>query len=350
MSSPRSPLARRSSISPWIRRRVARRERSSRSNGEPGPRISCSGIAAPWKASADSNSLGRVDRAGLRAVGVDPEERAQRDAQRDVARPVVEVDHGAGHEAPPARASTSSSITRCAACDPRGGGRPAASSRRCARWYGSSVVSRPSPISGIRSRKWPSRQERFAAPLDEHVMVGLRPEHEDDVVVQDLEREDRPVALVALEQHGQRVADEAVRAPQVERQLAGRERHRRAAVGEDVAGQQRRAGWTSAFGGRRGASPARIFAPAERARPRRWAGPRRLVGCRRWRGRSAGRLADQSYGVSVLGLDLLVAVVLVLRLVLVARVLPPLAVALGADVAALDALARAVRVARRRRR
>ena len=72
----------------------------------------------------------------------------------------------------------------------------------------------------------------------EHVMVGLRPEHEDDVVMQDLEREDRPVARVALEHHGQRIADEAVRSAQVERQLTGRERHRRTAVGEDVAGQQ----------------------------------------------------------------------------------------------------------------
>ena len=74
---------------------------------------------------------------------------------------------------------------------------------------------------------------------DGHVVVGLGPEHEHDVAVEDAQREDRAVALVGLEQQRQRVARERVVRAQSERRVAGRERHRRAALGAHVAGHPR---------------------------------------------------------------------------------------------------------------
>src|ERR1700704_3772649 len=47
---------------------------------------------------------------------------------------------------------------------------------------------------------------------DEDVVVCLRPEHEDDVRVEQAQREDRAVARVVLEQHLERFVREAARA------------------------------------------------------------------------------------------------------------------------------------------
>ena len=158
--------------------------------------------------------------------------------------------------------------------------------RRERRWKSPSIVSRPSPISPIRSRKCPSRQREVGRVRDEHVVVGLRPEHEHDVAVEQAQREDRAVALVGLEQHLQRFAREAPRAREREARLARRERHARAlaaqvfehhrerAAVEHRRGptsamrvslvESRRAGWAASFGWRRGARRRRADARAAR--------------------------------------------------------------------------------------
>ena len=89
------------------------------------------------------------------------------------------------------------------------------------RWKSPSIVSRPSPISPIRSRKWPSRQAEVGGVRDEHVVVGRRPEHEHDVAVEQAQREHRAVALVGLEQHLQRFVGKAPRARHREARLPG---------------------------------------------------------------------------------------------------------------------------------
>ncbi len=60
---------------------------------------------------------------------------------------------------------------------------------------------------------------------DGYVVVGGRPEHEDDVRVEQAQREDCSVALVGLEQQRQRVVGEAPGAREREASVAGRERH-----------------------------------------------------------------------------------------------------------------------------
>ena len=65
---------------------------------------------------------------------------------------------------------------------------------------------------------------------DEDVVVRRRTEHEDDVAVQQPQREDRPEALVALEQHLERFLREAARARKREAGLARRVGHPRAAL------------------------------------------------------------------------------------------------------------------------
>jgi hypothetical protein len=71
----------------------------------------------------------------------------------------------------------------------------------------------------------------------QYVVVGRRPEHEHGVVVEHLEREDRAVSLIGLEQQPQRVPVESARARHAEAQLSGRPRHLRGAVGADIAPQ-----------------------------------------------------------------------------------------------------------------
>ena len=87
-------------------------------------------------------------------------------------------------------------------------------------WKSPSIVSIPSPSSGIRSPKPPSRQRNVVEGGDEHEVVRLRPEHEDVAGVEDPQREDRAVALVGLEQQPQRVDDHAVRAAHARRVVA----------------------------------------------------------------------------------------------------------------------------------
>ena len=74
---------------------------------------------------------------------------------------------------------------------------------------------------------------------DGDVVVGGRPEHEDDVAVEQPQREDRPEALVGVEQQRQRIVGEAPRAREREARLAGRERNARRALLAQVAEHRR---------------------------------------------------------------------------------------------------------------
>ena len=79
--------------------------------------------------------------------------------------------------------------------------------RRERRWKSPSMVSRPSPSSGIRSPKPPSRQREVVRVGDEDAVVGLRADHEDDARGEHAEAEHRAVALVGVEQQRERVGD-----------------------------------------------------------------------------------------------------------------------------------------------
>ena len=70
---------------------------------------------------------------------------------------------------------------------------------------------------------------------DRHVVVGGGPEHEHDVAVEQPQREDRPEALVGLEQQRQRIVVEAPGAREREASVAGRERNGRRALLAQVA-------------------------------------------------------------------------------------------------------------------
>ncbi len=124
-----------------------------------------------------------------------------------MARPLVQVDHGAGDE-------RVGGLPDLVLDHLRGRRDPLAVERRQHHPAVRAVV-------GAVGRQQPvAEQHDQAAQLavapgevlgagDEDVVVGLRPEHEDDVVVKDPQREDRPVALVGVDQHAHRVLDEA---------------------------------------------------------------------------------------------------------------------------------------------
>ena len=115
------------------------------------------------------------------------------------------------------------------------------------------AVDRQHPVAEQRHQvaEVPSRHEKFAALETVHVVVGLRAQHEDDVAVEDPQREDRPEALVGLEQQRQRIAREAARARHRERRLAGRERDRRGPLARGCRPPARRAGSSRRARGRR---------------------------------------------------------------------------------------------------
>jgi hypothetical protein len=72
---------------------------------------------------------------------------------------------------------------------------------------------------------------------DGDVVVRLRPEHEHAAGVQDPDREDRPEALVGVEQDGQRIAPKRARARETEVRRARGQRLVERALGDDVARQ-----------------------------------------------------------------------------------------------------------------
>jgi len=63
--------------------------------------------------------------------------------------------------------------------------------RRDRRWKSPSIVSSPSPISPIRVTEAAFAPLEVGGVGDEDVMVGRRPEHEDDVAVEQPQRENR---------------------------------------------------------------------------------------------------------------------------------------------------------------
>ena len=142
---------------------------------------------------------GDVDpRAG--GVGIEPEQRAHRDPERQPTGPVVDVDPRAvaptieravdlglhrrerrrdrlvveGGQHDPARAAMELTVDRQ---------QPVAEQRRQV----AHVALAPAEVAGVR---------------DGHVVVGLGADHEHAVAVEDPHREHRPVALVAVEQDG----------------------------------------------------------------------------------------------------------------------------------------------------
>ena len=72
---------------------------------------------------------------------------------------------------------------------------------------------------------------------DGHVVVGLGPDHEHAVAVEDPQREHRPVALVRVHQHRQRALREPARPANAERGVPRREGHRHPALGAEVFAQ-----------------------------------------------------------------------------------------------------------------
>ena len=152
---------------------------------------------APGRARAAQQAQGEVDaeeaeralevlgRGGALAavVGVEAEQRPHRDPHRQPAHPGVDVDHGVGAQArrsPPPPRSTIAAV-EASTCSRWKAGSMIARARS---WYSSSIVSRPSPSSGIRSPKLDSRQWKFSGMADGDVVVGLRAEHEDDLGVE----------------------------------------------------------------------------------------------------------------------------------------------------------------------
>ena len=76
--------------------------------------------------------------------------------------------------------------------------------------------------------------EEVGGVRDEHVVVGLRAEHEHDIAVEQPQREHGAVALVAVEQHRQRLVGEAPGAGEREACLARRVRDGGGALGAQV--------------------------------------------------------------------------------------------------------------------
>ncbi len=145
---------------------------------------------------------GGVDRARLRAVGIEPEQRAHRDPHREVARPVVEVHVGARLELldRPLGLLVDRLDRVGDVLAVEGGQHDAA---------GAAVevaVDRQQPVAHQPDQvaEAPFAPLEVGGVRDEDVVVRRRPEHEDDVAVQQPQREDGAEALVALEQHLQR--------------------------------------------------------------------------------------------------------------------------------------------------
>ena len=81
--------------------------------------------------------------------------------------------------------------------------------------------------------------DEVAGVRDEHVVVRLRPDHEDHGDVQAAQREDRPVALVGVQQQRERIVGDAAGALRAQVHVAGREGHRRTTLRAQVLDQQR---------------------------------------------------------------------------------------------------------------
>ena len=158
-----------------------------------------------------------------RLVRVEAEERAHRDAQREVARPGVDVD---GLARPPVGQGELGLVDHRL----HRGGDPLAVEGGEHDPAGAVVVlavDGEQPVAEQRDQV----AHAAVAPAevlgagDGDVVVGLRADHEHDRAVEQADGEDRPEALVGLEHHRQRLVVEALRAAHREAREAGRVGH-----------------------------------------------------------------------------------------------------------------------------
>ncbi len=168
------------------------------------------------------------------AVGVEAEERAHGDAQRQLTGRPVEVDLAARLPAleRPVGLLLHRGVRRAAM---RSWWKAGSMILRERRWKSPSIVSRPSPSSGHQLAEAAVAPREVLRVGDEHVVVGLGPEGEDVDVVQDPQAEDRPVALVGVQQHRQRVAEHRAGARHRERDVPRRQLVRDPSLVADVA-------------------------------------------------------------------------------------------------------------------
>ena len=160
--------------------------------------------------------------------GVDPEQRAQRDAQRELAAPGVHVDPVAG--APRGDRAVDLLLHRA-----ERGGDPLAVERRQhdpARAPVELAVDGEQPVAEQRDQvgEPPVAPGEVGGVRDQDAVVGGRADHEHHAGAQHAQAEDGAVALVGVEQQAERVGDHAVRAPDGRQHVAGRERHRASAA------------------------------------------------------------------------------------------------------------------------
>jgi hypothetical protein len=165
--------------------------------------------------------VGRVDTAGTRPVGVQPEERAHRDPQRQLAREAIEVERRA-------RGDPIERVSRLGGHD------------RVRRLDALAVEGREHDLAALAVELAVDGEQAVAQQRDEvahepapprevgrvrdgHEVVGLGPQHEDHVGVEDADREHGSEALVAMQQERQRRAREAARPAQVDVREARRE-------------------------------------------------------------------------------------------------------------------------------
>ena len=209
---------------------------------------------------------GGVQASRPRAIGVQPEQRAHGDAQRQLARPRVEVEGLTGAHAREGgvRLGLHGRVGGFDALAVEGGQHdPARAAVEVA-------VDGEQPVA----QQWHQVAHAPVAPRvvgrvgDGDVVVGLGPQREDVVAVEDPRGEDRAEPLVEVEQQRQRVAREALRAGQARARLARREGDGRLALRAQVAGQaHERVGRDGGGAGERHASPPSL-PPAGAVRPR----------------------------------------------------------------------------------
>jgi hypothetical protein len=190
--------------------------------------------------------VGRVEPARARPVGIQPEERAHRDPQRQLAGEPIEVEGRFGADA----------IERLARLDGhhRVGGLDTLAME--GREHDLAALAVEVAVDGeqavaqqrdeVTHEPTPPREVGGVRDGDEVVRLGAQ--HEDHVGVKDADREHAPEALVAVEQERQRRAREAARPAQVDVGEAGREGDRGRALeaqivvhaGDRVGGDRRR--------------------------------------------------------------------------------------------------------------
>ncbi len=226
---------------------------------------------------------GGVDRPRRPAVGVEAEERAHGDAESEAARPRVEVDGAAGGQFPQrSRGLIDDRLDRrgeVLAVEGR--------EHDPARAAVEVAVDREQPVAHqadeIAEVAFPPEEVRGVRDSD--VVVRLGTEHEDDVAVEEAEREDRPEPLVAVEEHREGFVGEAPRPREREACIARREGDPRGALLAEVVEEH---GDGTAVQERRGSDERHRPQPSTRLADRPvWAGPgRRAMPWHTWGARA----------------------------------------------------------------